>query len=173
MFFFAKLEQNKNTFFYHRLYECRSNGVRTLDGGKLYFKLKNKRLGRLRDKKQLDYNKSLDWRNLEAKNEESNSENSVKHTHIIASTSAKKKAGPLEVMGLPNYENLNEDEKKLCSTVRITPSSYLDYKKILTEENEKVGHLRLAEARRLVKIDVNKTRQIYDFLLENGLISKP
>lgn len=56
---------------------------------------------------------------------------------------------------------------------RIVPQAYLDYKNILVAENSKVGHLRLADARRLIKIDVNKTRQIYDFLIDNGHINKP
>lgn len=40
-------------------------------------------------------------------------------------------------------------------------------------ENIKTGYLRLADARRLIKIDVNKTRVMYDFLFEHGYISKP
>lgn len=56
---------------------------------------------------------------------------------------------------------------------RIVPQAYLDYKNILVAENSKVGHIRLADARRLIKIDVNKTRQIYDFLIEHGHINKP
>lgn len=37
----------------------------------------------------------------------------------------------------------------------------------------KIGYLRLADARRLIKIDVNKTRVLYDFLLEHGFVNKP
>ena len=40
------------------------------------------------------------------------------------------------------------------------------------EECRKLGHLRLAQARCMIKIDVNKTRKIYDFLVEEGLINK-
>ena len=40
-------------------------------------------------------------------------------------------------------------------------------------ESEKCGGLRLAEARRVVKIDVNKTRKLYDFFLAQQLIRKP
>lgn len=77
------------------------------------------------------------------------------------------------VLGLPGFAKLNEAERQLCSVARIVPQSYLDYKNILIAENAKVGHIRLADARRLIKIDVNKTRQIYDFLLEHGHINKP
>lgn len=61
---------------------------------------------------------------------------------------------------------------QLCSTVRLVPESYLEFRKILMEECHKLGHLRLAQARCMIKIDVNKTRKIYDFLVEEGLINK-
>jgi hypothetical protein len=48
----------------------------------------------------------------------------------------------------------------------------MEFRDMLINENSHRGFLRLAEARRLIKIDVNKTRQIYDFLLEKGLINK-
>jgi transcriptional adapter 2-alpha len=40
------------------------------------------------------------------------------------------------------------------------------------EESEKRGGLRLAEARSLANIDVNKTRRIYDFLAKEGFLQK-
>lgn len=49
----------------------------------------------------------------------------------------------------------------------------MTYKKLLIVENQKMGYLRLADARRLIKIDVNKTRVMYDFFFEHGFISKP
>lgn len=75
-------------------------------------------------------------------------------------------------VGLPGYEKLTEDEKGLCSSVRIFPAAYVEYRNILINENSKNGYLRLADARRLIKIDVNKTRQMYDFLLKHGFINK-
>lgn len=57
--------------------------------------------------------------------------------------------------------------------MRVVPDAFLAYKKILIAENTKVGYLRLADARRLVKIDVNKTRVMYDFFFEHGFINKP
>lgn len=77
------------------------------------------------------------------------------------------------LIGLPGYEILTEDERQLCSTARLTPDAYLVYKKSLIAENLKIGYLRLADARRLIKIDVNKTRVLYDFLLEHGFVNKP
>jgi SWIRM domain len=75
--------------------------------------------------------------------------------------------------GLPGFDKLTEDEKNLCSIVRLPPLGYSEYKAILMAENAKAGYVRLADARRLIKIDVNKTRQIYDFLIKAGFINKP
>lgn len=74
--------------------------------------------------------------------------------------------------GLNNYEKLTIDEQELCSTIRIVPSSFLTFKSLLATENNRMGYLRLADARKLLKIDVNKTRVLYDFLLERGYINK-
>lgn len=74
------------------------------------------------------------------------------------------------ITDLPGYSKLDAGERTLCSTSRLIPQAYLEYKNQLIAEQAKLGHLRLGDARRLIKIDVNKTRQIYDFLVENGHI---
>ncbi len=61
---------------------------------------------------------------------------------------------------------------QLCATARVVPESYLDFKRILITECNKTGYLRLMQARNIIKIDVNKTRKIYDFLLQEGHINK-
>lgn len=76
-------------------------------------------------------------------------------------------------LGLSNYEKLSKDEQELCSLIRVIPEKYIMYKKLLTTENSKLGYLRLADARKLIKIDVNKTRVMYDFFFEHGYINKP
>lgn len=38
-------------------------------------------------------------------------------------------------------------------------------------EYKKLGRLTLAESRKLLKIDVNKTRKVYDLLIAKGLIN--
>ena len=48
----------------------------------------------------------------------------------------------------------------------------MEFKRILVNECLKLGCLKLAQARSLIKIDVNKTRKIYDFLHQEGLINK-
>ncbi|XP_054735162.1 transcriptional adapter 2A isoform X3 [Anastrepha obliqua] len=155
----------------YRLYELRQNGVRTLAAGALYFKLKKRRLQQQRDRaKNETYRQLHDWRKL------------IPSTHKLVPnpfamsngvTNPRKKAGPMDIIGMPGYTRLTEDERKLCSVERIAPQAYMDYKNILVAENMKMGNLRLADARRLIKIDVNKTRQIYDFLIKNGHINGP
>lgn len=61
---------------------------------------------------------------------------------------------------------------QLCSQCRVQPQAYLQYKSQLVSECKKDGRLRLADARKLLKIDVNKTRKIYNFLIGKRLISK-
>lgn len=55
---------------------------------------------------------------------------------------------------------------------RIIPIAYMDFKAILINDCKKEGFLRLAKARTLIKIDVNKTRKIYDLLLKKEIINK-
>ncbi len=61
---------------------------------------------------------------------------------------------------------------QMCSSARIFPESYLEFKRILIHECNKQGYLKLMQARNLVKIDVNKTRKVFDFLLQEGHINK-
>ncbi|KAM3854721.1 transcriptional adapter 2-alpha isoform 2-T2 [Vipera latastei] len=90
----------------------------------------------------------------------------------ITSNSGRRSAPPLNLIGLPGTEKLNEKEKELCQVVRLVPGAYLEYKAALVNECHKQGGLRLAQARALIKIDVNKTRKIYDFLIREGSITK-
>ncbi|XP_059179548.1 transcriptional adapter 2-alpha-like [Physella acuta] len=84
----------------------------------------------------------------------------------------KRTAPRLQIDGLPGYDKLNEAEKELCSEARLVPDAYLEFSKLLISECAKNGFLRLAQARTLIKIDVNKTRKLYDFLVSNGQINK-
>lgn len=85
---------------------------------------------------------------------------------------AKKRSGPasLSILGFPGYERLTDAERAMCSNIRLLPETYLSIRNLLESESLKGGGLRLAEARSLLKIDVNKTRKIYDFLVEQASI---
>ncbi|XP_064620493.1 transcriptional adapter 2-alpha-like [Lineus longissimus] len=84
----------------------------------------------------------------------------------------RKTAPPLDIANLPGYDKLGEREKEVCSNIRLVPEAYMDFKRILVVECNKVGSLRLAQARNLIKIDVNKTRKLFDFLVDEGVIVK-
>ncbi|XP_070983165.1 transcriptional adapter 2-alpha isoform X3 [Oncorhynchus clarkii lewisi] len=95
-------------------------------------------------------------------------------TPVVITTSAtgRRSAPPLNLTGLPGTEKLNDREKELCQVVRLVPGAYLEYKQALLNECRRQGGLRLAQARALIKIDVNKTRKIYDFLIKEGYMNK-
>ena len=61
---------------------------------------------------------------------------------------------------------------QFCSRARFHPDLYLQHKARLKSESDVYGHVRLATARALLKIDVNKIRKLYDFLAEEGDIVK-
>uniref|UniRef100_L7MAU8 Transcriptional adapter n=1 Tax=Rhipicephalus pulchellus TaxID=72859 RepID=L7MAU8_RHIPC len=99
----------------------------------------------------------------------------VKDASVDASSPkalGRRKAPPLEIEGMPGYEKLNIRERELCAGLRIVPEMYLHFKGLLINEYEKLGSLRLANARAIIKIDVNKTRKLYDFLLAEGIVKK-
>lgn len=165
--------------------------MRTLAGGSLYFKLQKRRAQQQRDRQKSDIYRQLhDWRKLIPSGQKL-VPNPFATSNIVSNP--RRKAGPMDIIGLlnknvsfrlklnrffylagmPGYTRLTDGERKLCSVERIAPQAFIDYKNTLIAENMKMGHLRLADARRLVKIDVNKTRQIYDFLIENGHINRP
>lgn len=176
----------------------RKNGIVTFRGGKLFHKLRAQRMSKIRDKRAELYESACDWKQL-VPNAANNTVASVvqlpNQLLLNMNTPIRRKSVPLDILGihkidipfslvnvefprfyekgLPSYEKLTEDEKQLCSRVRLIPSAYLGYKTMLMGENAKIGYLRLADARRLIKIDVNKTRQLYDFLLKSGYVNKP
>lgn len=79
---------------------------------------------------------------------------------------------------LPHWYDIMDPKRfshlvpQLCQVVRLVPGAYLEYKQALLNECRRQGGLRLAQARSLIKIDVNKTRKIYDFLIKEGYINK-
>ncbi|EDV30187.2 uncharacterized protein Dana_GF23150, isoform C [Drosophila ananassae] len=159
----------------YKLYDYRQLGVRTFSGAALYSRLQKQRQQAQRDYSRQKQNEVYDWQQL-VQHYESNKNGEPLPLGIsskIYTLNARRKAQPIEIGDLPGYSKLNAGERKLCSVARLVPQSYLDYKSQLVSEQAKLGHLRLADARRLIKIDVNKTRQIYDFLLEQGHISRP
>ena len=71
----------------------------------------------------------------------------------------------------PALHLLTPEEQTLCSQLRILPKPYLVIKETLVREYaRRGGKLRRREARDLVKIDVNKTSRVWDFLVQAGFL---
>ncbi|KAL8591944.1 hypothetical protein ACOMHN_020422 [Nucella lapillus] len=98
------------------------------------------------------------------------SDGSKKIIHL--SGRPRRQCHPLSIEGMPGYDKLQPEEKELCEVNRLPPKAYLEYSAILVTEARKYGGLRLAQARPLIKIDVNKTRKIFDYLVQIGKIVK-
>lgn len=76
----------------------------------------------------------------------------------------------INVYNLPGYQKLDDNERELCSLIKMLPESYLKFKQLLVHECEKSKGINLKTARKLVKIDVNKTRKIYNLLIDKNII---
>ncbi|TFK54551.1 SWIRM-domain-containing protein [Heliocybe sulcata] len=84
----------------------------------------------------------------------------------------RKPPAPLNLANSPSLHLLTPAEQTLCSQLRILPKPYLVIKETLVREYaRRGGKLRRREARDLVKIDVNKTSRVWDFLVQSGYLS--
>lgn len=80
-------------------------------------------------------------------------------------------SAPLNLANSPSLHLLTPAEQTLCSQLRILPKPYLVVKETLVREYaRRGGKLRRREARDLVKIDVNKTSRVWDFLAQAGFL---
>ncbi|XP_076367290.1 transcriptional adapter 2A isoform X2 [Tachypleus tridentatus] len=156
------------------LKECRTMGLTRLYSIPLYLRLKKKQKERQQRRSALtellgclkDEGLCSQWLQRQTVLEGSRGLSD----HVPSA--ARRPSQPLSILGLPGCEKLSSKEKELCSAVRVVPENFLSIKTTLINECDKLGGLKLAQARSLIKIDVNKTRKIYDFLLEEGLIKK-
>lgn len=79
---------------------------------------------------------------------------------------------PLNLANSPSLHLLSPAEQVLCAQLRILPKPYLVVKETLVREYaRRGGKLRRREARELVKIDVNKTSRVWDFLVQQGFLN--
>ncbi|GME89545.1 unnamed protein product [[Candida] boidinii] len=78
-----------------------------------------------------------------------------------------KAPAPLDISHAADYDLLSDEEKILCSTLRMLPKPYLAIKETLFKELLRTGGvLKKKTARDLLKIDVNKTSKIYEFFIQ-------
>ncbi|KAI9447163.1 hypothetical protein F5148DRAFT_988207 [Russula earlei] len=89
----------------------------------------------------------------------------------VIGPSGRRPPAPLNLSNSPSLHLLTPAEQTLCSTLRILPKPYLVIKETLVREYaRRGGKLRRREARDLVKIDVNKTSRVWDFLVQAGYL---
>ncbi|KAL1122622.1 hypothetical protein AAG570_002949 [Ranatra chinensis] len=127
-------------------------GLRTMASTSLYTQLQEKRISNRRHLNASYVPLSFDW---------------------VGVRTSRRSSAPLPLHNLPGYSLLDDEEKELCSNARIVPETYHNFKNLFVQECRKNNGLKLASARQLVKIDVNKTRKMYDYLLSKGLIWQP
>ncbi|KAI6166024.1 hypothetical protein EDD17DRAFT_1774575 [Pisolithus thermaeus] len=91
---------------------------------------------------------------------------------LVTGTGPPRRApAPLNLANSPSLHLLTPAEQALCSQLRILPKPYLVIKETLVREYaRRGGKLRRREARDLVKIDVNKTSRVWDFLVQAGYL---
>ncbi|PPQ66469.1 hypothetical protein CVT24_007043, partial [Panaeolus cyanescens] len=88
-----------------------------------------------------------------------------------SNSNPRKPPGPLNLANSPSLHLLTPKEQLLCTQLRILPKPYLCIKETLVREYaRRGGKLRRREARDLVKIDVNKTSRVWDFLVQSGYL---
>lgn len=83
----------------------------------------------------------------------------------------RKTGPPLDISHSPGVEILSAKERELCSSIRLFPNQYTVIKETLIKEFSKHGELKKSAARQLIKIDVNKTSKLFDFMVESGWIN--
>lgn len=82
-----------------------------------------------------------------------------------------RKVAPLNLANAASLDLLSTEEQSLCSALRVMPRPYLTIKEMYIRENERrKGHLKRRDARRMMKIDVNKSGRIFDFLVSSGIL---
>lgn len=79
---------------------------------------------------------------------------------------------PLDISKSHDFDLLSENEKMLCANLRVLPKPYLAIKSQLLKESIKNnGILKKNDVRHLLKIDVNKANQIYEFFIQMGWVN--
>ncbi|XP_047484715.1 transcriptional adapter 2-alpha-like isoform X1 [Penaeus chinensis] len=150
------------------LMEYRTNGISKQTNIITYETLKRRRETNLKERRNLVVSQKdggdIKWDVINK---------SIAPLGAAISGSSRRVSVPLNIAGKPGYENLTDTEKQIASELRLLPEDFLKFKASFIDECRKLNGLRLAQARTLIKIDVNKIRKIYDYLLAAGLIHVP
>lgn len=78
---------------------------------------------------------------------------------------------PLDIRVCPGAELLNDDEYVACCLLRIRPALYFHARNTLLHNlHHAIGYFRKSAAQKMLRIDVNKTGKLYEFLVRQGWI---
>ena len=97
----------------------------------------------------------------------------IPENYKLTNTGIRKASNPLNISNSDGIELLSEKERHICSILRLYPRLYLNIKDTLIREYLRTGGIKRAQARAVVKIDVNKTSRLYDFFISAGWIKPP
>ncbi|XP_063988904.1 transcriptional adapter 2-alpha-like isoform X1 [Diachasmimorpha longicaudata] len=147
-----------------RLKDYRINGIKKFHSIPLFKKLRALKGENEKERKIYMGSVEYSWKNCIPE------KLMIREAPVIIASSTRRQPPPLDIRGLPAEEKLTPEERELCIHARIPPEQYLDHKRLLINENKKMGSLKLAQARSLLKIDVNRTKKLYVFLQEHGWI---
>lgn len=76
---------------------------------------------------------------------------------------------PMDISSCPGVRLLTEDEYIACSLLRIRPALYFHARNTLLHNyHHSVGYFRKSAAQKMLRIDVNKTGKLYDFLVRQN-----
>jgi transcriptional adapter 2-alpha len=151
-----------------RLQGLRENGITRFHSCRLFRKLHRIREAHRKERRLLQSSPAYFWRSV------SESMPTLRPAvNTFPNVPSRRPPPPLDIVGLPGYERLSAAEREFCSATRLVPESYLEFQRILVSECKRNSGLKLAQARALIKIDVNKTRKLFDFLLKEGLLQQP
>ena len=170
-----------------KLQQWRSSGVKTLKEGEKYDDDKKRRDERKRQQQtQTQLQQGMTGAGLQQSASSSSKKRpleSLQQQHDDASittaqssSSAKlpKTASSLAPFPIDSFEQselLSEREKQLCSTLHLLPVHYLSIKQRLVSECFVRGFLKEGQARQLIRIDVNKTKELFDFFVSVGWVN--
>lgn len=79
----------------------------------------------------------------------------------------------LESEHAPDLHLLTQDEKELCTLLRLMPKSYIAIKdNVLREASKHGGYLKKKTVKEICRIDATKGGRIFDFFVHSGWMSK-
>eukprot|EP01097_Dermamoeba_algensis_P008477 TRINITY_DN5678_c0_g1_i1.p1 TRINITY_DN5678_c0_g1~~TRINITY_DN5678_c0_g1_i1.p1 ORF type:complete len:495 (+),score=100.39 TRINITY_DN5678_c0_g1_i1:45-1529(+) len=138
------------------LKELRQNGIRTIFEAEIYKSEKKRRL------EQEEMNKRK-------------KENLLSSPEKFAKPKWINKEDEMVSPSLPDKDCsdvLSSSEKELCKNLQITHQQYIMIKTLFISEYTRTGLLKKATAKNLVKLDMIKANQLFDFFESSGWINK-